>query len=126
VLGEAADAAAAPSPLDLLPAPTSSPAGAVTDSPAPPPVAADVGVVEAPPLVVLPDLSVLGHEERVVVVAEVGDRWPATVAEEGPNTSTAVVLDASAAGGPNALVEGHRIVACPGEQRSYSCAAQSQ
>jgi hypothetical protein len=106
VPGEAADAAAAPSPPDLLPAPASSLVGAVTDSPAPPPVAADVGVVEAPPPVVLPDLPVLGHEERVAVVAEVGDRRPTTLAEEGPSTSTMVVLDASAAGGPNASVEG--------------------
>jgi hypothetical protein len=104
--GEAADSAAAPSPPDLLPAPASTPAGAVTDSPAEPPVAADVGIVEAPPPVVIPDLPVLGHEERATVVAEVGDRRPATLAEERPSTSTTVVPDASTAGGPNALVEG--------------------
>jgi hypothetical protein len=40
--------AAAPSLLVLLPAPTSIPVGAVADSPAEPPVAADVGVAEAP------------------------------------------------------------------------------
>jgi hypothetical protein len=47
--GEDADVAAAPSLPDLLPAPTSTPAGAVADSPARPPVAADIGMVEAPP-----------------------------------------------------------------------------
>jgi hypothetical protein len=104
--GEAADAAAAPSPPDLLPAPASTPAGAVADSPAEPPIAADVGMVEAPPPVVIPDLPVLGHEERAVVVAEVGDRRLATLAEGRPSTSTAAVPDASAAGGPNALVKG--------------------
>jgi hypothetical protein len=104
--GEAANAAAAPSPADLLPAPASTPAGAVADSPAEPPVAADVGMAEAPPPVVIPDLPVLGHEARAAVVAEVGDRRLATLAEERPSTSTAVVPDASAAGGPGALVEG--------------------
>ena len=81
-------------------------AGAVTDSPAEPPVAADVGTVEAPPPVVIPDLPVLGHEEVAAVVAEDGDRRLATLAEERPSTSTAVVPDASAAGGPGASVEG--------------------
>jgi hypothetical protein len=56
--GEAADTATAPSPPDLLPAPTSTPAGAVADSPAEPPVAANVGMVEAPPPVVIPDLPI--------------------------------------------------------------------
>jgi hypothetical protein len=105
--GEAADAAAAPSLPDLLAAPASTPVGAVADSPAEPPVAADVGMVEAPPPVVIPDLSVLGHEERAAVIAEVGDRRPATLAEGRPSTSTAAVPDASATGGPDALVEGH-------------------
>jgi hypothetical protein len=36
----------------------------------------------------------------------VGDRRPATLAEEGPSTSTVVVPDASATGGPDALAEG--------------------
>jgi hypothetical protein len=89
VPGEAANAAAAPSPPDLLPAPASTPVGAVTDSPAAPPVAADVGMVEAPPPVVIPDLPVLGHEERAAAVAEVGDRRLATLAEGRPSTSTA-------------------------------------
>jgi hypothetical protein len=104
--GEAADAAVAPSPPDLLSAPASTPAGAVADSPAEPPVAADVGMVEVSPLMVIPDLTVLGHEESAAVVAEAGDRWPATLAEERPSTLTAVVPDASAAGGPNASVDG--------------------
>jgi hypothetical protein len=104
--GEAADAAAAPSPPDLLPAPASTPAGAVADSPAEPPVAVVVGMVEAPPPVVVADLPVLGHEERAAVVAEVGDRRSATLAEGRPSTSIAAVPDASDAGGPDALVEG--------------------
>jgi hypothetical protein len=106
VPGEVADAAAALSPPDLLSAPTPTPAGAVADSPAEPPVAADVGMVEAPSPVVIPDLPVLGHEEGAAVVAEVGDQRLATLAEERPSTSTTVVPDASAAGGPDASVEG--------------------
>jgi hypothetical protein len=106
VPGETADAAAAPSPPDLLPASVSTPAGAVADSPAGPPVAFDVGMVEVPPLVVVPDLPVLGHEQRAAAVAVVGDRRPATLAEGRPSTSTARVSDASIAGGPDALVEG--------------------
>jgi hypothetical protein len=97
---------AAPSPPDLLPAPASTPAGAVADSPVEPPVTADVGMVEAPPPVVIPDLPVLGYKERAAVVAEVGERRPATLAEERPGTSTLVVPGASTAGGPDALVEG--------------------
>jgi hypothetical protein len=98
--GEAADAATAPSPPDLLMALASTPVGAITDSPAGPPVTADVGMVEAPPPVVIPDLPVLGHEERAAVVAEVGDRRPAALAEERPSTSTVMVPDASTPGGP--------------------------
>jgi hypothetical protein len=104
--GEAADVAVASSPPDLLPTPASTPTGAIADSPAGPPVAADVGMVEAPPPMVIPDLPVLGHEERAAVVAEVGDRRPAVLAEERPSTSMAVVPDASTAGGPDASVEG--------------------
>jgi hypothetical protein len=104
--GEAADAAAAPSPPDLSSAPASTPAEAVADSPAEPPVATDVGMVEAPPPVVIPDLPVLGHEEGATVVAEVGDWRLATLAEGRPSTPTAAAPDASAAGGPDALVEG--------------------
>jgi hypothetical protein len=106
VLGELADAAAAPSPPDMLPAPASTPAGAVADSPTKLPVAANVGMVEVPPPVVIPDLPILGHEEGAAVVAEVGDRRPATLAEERPSTPTAVVRDASAARGPDASVDG--------------------
>jgi hypothetical protein len=70
---ETADAAVAPSSPDLLLVPASTPAGAIADSPVEPPVASDVGTVEVPPLVVIPDLPVLGHEERATAVAEVGD-----------------------------------------------------
>jgi hypothetical protein len=101
VSGEAADAATALSPSDLSSAPASIPAGAVADSPAEPPVAADVRMVEALPPVVIPDLPVLGHE-GAAVVAKVGDWRLATLAEERPSTSTAVVPDASAARGPDA------------------------
>jgi hypothetical protein len=106
VTGEVAVAAAAPSPPDMLPAPASTPAGAVADSPAEPPVAADVGMVEAPPPVVIPGLLVLGHEERAAIVAEVGDWRPVTLAKERPSTSTVVVPDASTTGGPDASIEG--------------------
>jgi hypothetical protein len=84
----------------------STPTGVIADSPVEPPVAAGVGTVEAPPPVVIPDLSVLDQEEGVAVVAEVGDQRPANLAEEGPSTSTVVAPDALAAGGPDALVEG--------------------
>jgi hypothetical protein len=104
--GEAADVAAAPGLADLLLVLASTPAGVIADSLVEPPVATDVGTVEAPPPVVIPDLSVLGQEEGAAVVAEVGARRPATLTEEGPSTSTVVAPDASAAGGPDALVEG--------------------
>jgi hypothetical protein len=104
--GEAADAAATSSPTDLLLVSASTPAGAVAGSSEEPPVAADVGIAEAPLPVVPAALPVLGHEERAAVVAEVGDRVPATLSEERPSTSTAAVPDASTAGGPDALVEG--------------------
>jgi hypothetical protein len=104
--GEAADAVAAPGPTDLLLVSASTPAGVIADSPLDPPVAADIETVEALPPEVIPDLSVLGQGEGAAVVAEVGDQRPATLAEEGPSTSTMVVLDASAVGRPDALVEG--------------------
>jgi hypothetical protein len=72
-----------------------------------PPVAADVGMAEAPLLEVVPDLPSLGHKERAATVAEVGDRGPASLAEGTSSTSTARVPDASTAGGPDALEEGH-------------------
>jgi hypothetical protein len=103
---ETANTVVAPSPPNLLLASASTPAGAIADSPAEPPVASDVGMVEVPPLVVVPDLPVLGHEERATAVAEVGDRRPTTLAEGRPSTSTVMVFDASTAGGPDALVEG--------------------
>jgi hypothetical protein len=103
---ETADTVVAPSPPDLLLAPTSTPTGAVVDSPAEPLVAPDVGMVEEPPLVVVPDLPSLSHKERAAAVAEVGDRGPASLAEGRPSTSTARVPDASAAGGSDALEEG--------------------
>jgi hypothetical protein len=87
--GEAADAAAVSSPADLLPVPASAPAGDVADSSTEPPIAAD-GMAEAPSPVVVPDLPVLDHEERVAIVAEVGDRRPDSLAER-PNTSIAAV-----------------------------------
>jgi hypothetical protein len=95
VPGEAADTAAAPSPPDEVAA----------DLPAEPLVAADVGMVEAPPLAVIPDLPVPGHEERADAAAEVGDRRPATLAEGKPSASTAVVPDVLTTGGPDTLAE---------------------
>jgi hypothetical protein len=109
VPGEVADPAAASSTPDLS-APASTPAGAIADSPTEPPVAADAGMVEAPPLVVILDLPVLGHEEVAAVVAEVGDRRLAALAEERPSTSTAAVPDVLAAGGPDASVEGRAVL----------------
>jgi hypothetical protein len=105
--GEAVDAAAAPSPPVLLTAPASIPAGAVADSPAEPPVTADVEMAEVPPPLVIPDLSIFDHEEGAAVVAEVGERRLVTLAEERPDTSTAAAPDASTAGGPGASVVGH-------------------
>jgi hypothetical protein len=103
---EAANAAVALSPPDLLSAPASTPAGAVADSPVEPPIAPDVGMAEAPLLEVAPDLPSLGHKERAAAVAEVGDRGPASLAEGRPTTSTAMVPEASTIGGPYALGEG--------------------
>jgi hypothetical protein len=99
---ETTDAVVAPSPPDLLlsSASASTPAGAVADSPAEPPVASDIGMVEVPPLVVVPDLPVLGHEERATAVAEVGDRRPTTLAKGRPSTSTTMVFDTSTTGDP--------------------------
>jgi hypothetical protein len=105
--GEAADAAASSSLADLLLVPASTPAKAVADSFAELPIAADVRMAEAPLPVVLANLLVLGHEERAAVGAEAGDRRPATLAEERPSTSAAMVPAASTTGGPDALVERH-------------------
>jgi hypothetical protein len=105
--GEAADVATGSSPADSLPVPASIFTEAIADLPAEPPVAADVGMTEAPPPMAIPDLPVLGHEEGVAVVAEVSDRRPASLAEERPNTLIATVPEALAAGGPDASVEVH-------------------
>jgi hypothetical protein len=103
---EAVDAAAAPSPPVLLPAPASIPAGAVADSPAEPPVTADVEMAEASLPLVIPDLPIFDHEEGAAVVAEVGERRLVNLAEERPDTSTTVAPDAPTAGGPDASVAG--------------------
>ena len=104
--GEAVDAVAAPSPPVLLPAPASIPVGAVADLPAEPPVTADAGMAEAPLPLVIPDNPIFDHEEGAVVVAVVGERRLVTLAEERPDTSTAVAPNASTAGGPDASVVG--------------------
>jgi hypothetical protein len=106
VPGEAVDAVAATSPPDLLPAPASTSVGAVADSPAEPPIASDVGTVVGPPLEVVPDLPILGHEEGAIAVAEDSDRRPIASAEGWPSTSTTTVPGAPTAGGPDASVEG--------------------
>jgi hypothetical protein len=103
---ETSNATVALSPPDLLLAPASTPAGAVADLPAEPPVAPDVGMAEAPLLEVAPDLPSLGHKERAAADAEVGDWGPTSLAEGRPSTSTAMVPEASTAGGPDALGEG--------------------
>jgi hypothetical protein len=76
---ETAGAAAALSPPDVLPAPAPASAEVVAVLPVEPPAVADAEMVEALPL-------------------EVGDRKPASLAEEVP--------DAPIAGGPDALEEG--------------------
>jgi hypothetical protein len=103
---EAIDTAAAPIPPVLLPAPTSIPAGAVDDSPTEPPVIADVEMAEAPLALVIPDLPIFDHEEGAAVVAEVSERRLVTLAEERPDTSTAVAPGAPTVGGPDASVAG--------------------
>jgi hypothetical protein len=103
---EIANAVVALSPPDLLPAPASTPAGAVADSPAQPPVAPDVGMAEVPLLEVALELPSLDHKERAAAVAEVGDRGPASLAKGRPSTSTVMVPEALTAGGPDTLGEG--------------------
>jgi hypothetical protein len=102
--GEAVDAATAPSRPVLLPALASIPAGAVADSPAEPPVTTDVEMAEAPLPLVIPNLPIFDHEEGAAVVAEVGERRLVILAEERPDTSTAMTPDAPTTGGPDALV----------------------
>ncbi|XP_020395599.1 casein kinase II subunit alpha-like [Zea mays] len=95
--GEAVDAATAPSLPVLLPTPASIPARAIADSPAEPPVVVDVGMAEAPPPLVIPDLPIIDHEERTTVVAEVGERRPTTLAEGARGNPVArVYADANA------------------------------
>jgi hypothetical protein len=117
VPGEAADAAATPSPPDLLPAPASTPAGAVADSPAEPPVVSDVGMVEAPPLVVIPDLPILSHEERAAAVAEVDDRRPSTRGGDGARRVDRRGIRRLGGGA-------RRTAACLGEQRPHPHAVE--
>jgi hypothetical protein len=62
---------------------------------------------EVPPPLVIPDLPIFDHEEGAVVAAEVGERRLVTLAEERPDTSTAVAPDAPTEGGPDASVAGH-------------------
>jgi hypothetical protein len=104
VLGEAIDAAATSSPPASLLAPTSIPAGAAAGAPTEPPTAADVEMAEVPPpptpsVLVIPNSPIFDHEEGAAVVAEVGERRPIALTEEGP--------DASAVEGPDASVVGH-------------------
>jgi hypothetical protein len=124
--GETADAVVIPSLPDRLPAPASTPAGVVADSPAEPSVAADVGMVEAPPPVVIPGLPVHGHEERAAVVAEIDERRPATLAEGAQYVDCGGTRCIGCRGTRRLGRGARRAVACPGEQRPYSCAAQSQ
>jgi hypothetical protein len=110
--GEAVDAAAASSSPALLPAPTSIPAGAVADSLAELPVAADVEMAEVPPppapsVLVIPNSPFFDHEEGATVVAEVDERRLITLAEERPNAPAAEGPDASTTEGPDASVAGH-------------------
>jgi hypothetical protein len=106
VTEEAAGVAAAPSLPDVLPAPAPAPAEAIAVLPVEPPVAADAGMAEVPLLEVVFDLPSLGHKEGAAAVAEVGDRKPTSLDEGRPNTSLAMVPDASTAGGPDALEDG--------------------
>jgi hypothetical protein len=106
VPGEAADVASAPSPPDMLPAPTPAPAEAIAVLPVEPPIAADAGMAEVLLLEVVSDLPSLGHKERAATVVKVGDRRPTSLAEGRPSTSSAMVPDASTTGGPDALEEG--------------------
>jgi hypothetical protein len=71
---------AALSPSDMLPAPAPASAEAVAVLPVGPPVAADAEMAEA-------------------LLLEVGDRKPASLAEEVPDASTAGGLDALEEGG---------------------------
>jgi hypothetical protein len=104
--GEAAGMATASSPPVVLPAPAPASAEVVAVLPVEPPVATDAGMAEVPLLEVISDLPILDHKERATAVAEVGDRKPASLAERRPSTPSAMVPDASTAGGQDALEEG--------------------
>jgi hypothetical protein len=106
VPGEAAGVAAALSPPDVLSALAPALAEAVAVLPVEPPVAADAGMAKVPLLEDVSDIPSLGHKERAAAVAEVGDWKPASLAEGRPITLSAMVPDASTAGGPDALEEG--------------------
>jgi hypothetical protein len=97
---------AASSPPVVLPAPAPASAEAVAVLPVEPPVAADAGMAEVPLLEVVSDFPSLGHKERATTVAEVSDREPASLAEGRPSKLSAMVPDASTAGGPDTLEEG--------------------
>jgi hypothetical protein len=126
VPGETAGMAAALSPPVGLPAPAPASTEVVVVLPVEPPVAADAGMAEVPLLEVVSDLPSLGHKVRATAIAEVGDRKPASLVEGKPSTPSAMVPDASTAGGPDALEGGRRTVARLGEQRPYPRAARSQ
>jgi hypothetical protein len=106
VPGEAAGVAAVSSPSVVLLAPAPASAEVVAVLPVEPSVVADAGTAEVPLLEVVSNLPSLGHKERAIAVAEVGDREPASLVEGRPSTPSAMVPDASTAGGPDALEEG--------------------
>jgi hypothetical protein len=106
VSGEVVDAATASCPPVLLTTPASIPAGAIADSSAEPPATADVEMAGAPLPSVTPDLPIFDHEKGVAVVAEVSERRLVTLAEERPDTSTAIAPNASTVGGLSASVTG--------------------
>jgi hypothetical protein len=126
MLGEAVDAAAAPSPPVLLSAPASIPAGAVADSPSEPPVTTDVEMVEVPPPLVIPDLPIFYHEEgRPLLPRSVSaglSPWP----WRGPMRRLQWYRRIDCRGTRRLGREARRTVARLGEQRPYPHAAQSQ
>jgi hypothetical protein len=99
VPGETAGAATALCPPDVLPAPAPASVEAVTVLPVEPPVAADAEMAEVPLL-------------------KVGDRKPASLAEEVPDRRSQGVRRLG--GG------GRRTAARPGERRPHPHTARSQ
>jgi hypothetical protein len=118
--------AVALSPPIVLPVSAPASAEAIAVLPVEPPVAADARMAEVPLLEVVSDLPSLGHKKRATVVAEVGDREPASLAKGRPSTPSAMVPDASTAGGPDALEGARRTATRLGEQRPYPHAARPQ